>query len=260
MTLLASSRHRPTDLAAWHALGERSDAAQARILDWGRMVGRAVDDIITFATAGRCYVATSWGKDSVVVAHLAELVAMLTGAHLPIVWIRREPIDNPDCALVRDAFAARFPDADLREVLVECERDPAHPGRWWTRGVLGRTDDDRPKQVGFARARERFGARYISGVRGAESGARTRRMRAFGTTTDLTCAPIGWWSTAAVFAYLHRERLPVHPAYACTVGGVYDRERIRVGSIGGPQGRGHGRAEWERTYYPEVVRRLEGGA
>lgn len=31
--------------------------------------------------------------------------------------------------------------------------------------------------------------------------------------------------------------------------GLLSRERIRVATIGGERGTGHGRAEWERTYY-----------
>lgn len=247
--LIASTRQTARDLEQWR-LDEEIDALNVQRMPLRRLAKQAIEDTRLFAV-NCCYVGVSWGKDSVVVAHLAVLLARSGGPSLPIVWVRREPIDNPDCQRVRDRFAEMFPRADLHEVRIDCERDLARPERWWPVGRAGRGDDDRPKQVGFARAAERFGARYISGVRAAESAQRERRMASSGVSTANTCAPIGWWSTAEVFAYLHANDLPIHPAYAQTGGGLWPRERIRVGSIGGPHGRGHGRAEWERRYYPE---------
>lgn len=60
-----------------------------------------------------------------------------------------------------------------------------------------------------------------------------------------------------MFAYLHRFDLPVHPAYAMSRGGLWDRDRIRVASLGGRRGEGMGRAEWERAYYGRELTRLE---
>ena len=78
-------------------------------------------------------------------------------------------------------------------------------------------------------------------------------MARWGESTERTCAPLGGWTGADVFAYLHTHRLPVHPAYACSLGGVLDRDRIRVAALGGERGRGHGRAEWERRYYGDAM-------
>ena len=38
-----------------------------------------------------------------------------------------------------------------------------------------------------------------------------------------------------------------------TMAGAYDRDRVRVGTIGGRCGTGRGRAEWERRYYPQQI-------
>lgn len=100
-------------------------------------------------------------------------------------------------------------------------------------------------------------AAHLSGVRGQESGARALRMQRWGTTTARTCAPIGWWTGLDVFAYLGLHDLPIHPAYAMNVGGMLDRERIRVASLGGKRGEGHGRAEWEARYYRHALAALD---
>lgn len=83
-------------------------------------------------------------------------------------------------------------------------------------------------------------------------------MRIHGVATSRTCRPIGWWSSADVWAYLARHDLPVHPAYAMTLGGRLERDRIRVHSIGGEDGASFGRVEWEDRYYGDLTARLRG--
>lgn len=245
MMLIASHRHSARDLAHWRRL-ERYDAVLARSADLARREARALDTLRAFAARGPCYVGVSWGKDSVVVAHLAwRLYA--EGVRLPVIRVLRPPYENPDCDEVEQAFLARWP-VDHHRVVVECER--GDDGKWWAVGDRSA----RPKQVGFARAARIAGsARYVSGVRGEESSVRELRMARWGEATATTCAPIGRWRGEHVFAYLAKYDLPVHPAYAQTLGGTLDRIRLRVGSIGGSHGTGHGRAEWERHYYRDVV-------
>lgn len=194
-----------------------------------------------FRADGRFYLGVSWGKESIVVAHLAHRI----GLDVPVIWFPAGPIENPDCALVRDAFLARF-DVDY----VEHEAcDLA-----WTSDHGTMVHDG--AQVAFAKATKRYGLRYASGVRGEESGHRKRCMLHWGDASPNTCAPIGFWSLEDVYGYLARHDLPIHPAYACTWGGTYPRTGIRVATIGGRIGRGIGRSEWEQSYYPETVRRV----
>lgn len=258
--LIRHPRQTARDIEQWNT-AERVDAAVSARTDWAAVTRVALDEMESFARAGPCYVSVSWGKDSTVIAHFAERLRAERGMSLPVVWVRREPIDNPDCYLVRDAMRAIAPCLDMHEVRVDCAREGS---RWWAVGVADRTQAARPKHVGFARAAMLVGSdRYVSGVRAAESGARSLRMMRHGMSTDRTCAPIGWWPTERVYAYLHAHGLPVHPAYACTQGGIWERDRIRVGSLGGRHGRGHGRAEWEATYYREevgAIRRAAGAA
>jgi hypothetical protein len=72
--------------------------------------------------------------------------------------------------------------------------------------------------------------------------------------TEATREFTGHWSTAEVFAYMHLHDLPVHPAYAQTGNGAWQREHLWVGSLGGHRGSGHGRTEWEELYYPDEMR------
>lgn len=188
----------------------------------------AASAIAEFAQAGPCYVSCSWGKDSTVLAHIIASRAM----RLPLVWVRVVPVENPDCPLVRDAFIARWA-VDYHEIKVDYDRKAR-----------------RTSLPGFQEAARRFGDRYVSGVRGAESRTRSLRMASVGISSARTCAPIGHWSTAEVFAYLYTHDLPIHPAYAQSAGGMYDREWLRVGALGGERGRGHGRRDWEQRYYP----------
>lgn len=231
--LIDSPRLRPGDREAWAqaSAGDLVHAATSRFLD---RVDDAAMAIVQFARRP-CYAGVSWGKDSVVVAHLVATYA----PHVPLVWVRVEPIFSPECLAVRDSFLARHP-ATYEEITIRCRIDAA--GEAHATGTLER---------GMREAARRFGDRHISGVRAAESAQREKRVRRFGVATDRACAPLSRWSGAEVFAYLALHDLPIHPAYAMSLGGSLDRERLRVSSLGGKRGTGTGRAEWERTYYPE---------
>ena len=89
--------------------------------------------------------------------------------------------------------------------------------------------------------------RRITGVRAAESQVRALSAATHGVSTETSCRPILRWSTSDVFAYLALHDLPVHPAYAQSMGGLWDREHLRVAPLGGHEGSGHGRAEWEQA-------------
>lgn len=235
--LIRSDRHSSEDLDAW-AVEEEVDEIHAQSVRFKKRVHQASVAIEKFVASGPCYAGVSWGKDSTVLAGL------LVGTRVPLVWVRVEPVKNPDCELVRDAFL-RAHDVDYHEIEVWCREDV---DGWHASGTL---------EAGFAEACKRFGSRHLSGIRGDESGVRALRMRMFGVDTQNTCAPIGWWSGRDVFAFLHYRKLPVHPAYACSMGGFIERERLRVASLGGQRGTGHGRAEWENRYYPEGRRLAE---
>ena len=237
--LLSSPKHSAADLQEWNRL-VRYDRVLARSRGLAEKEDQALTDIVKFATAGLCYVGVSWGKDSVVVADLA----CRSGLDLPLVWIRVEPIANPDCAVVRDAFLAMNPSAKYEEIEIWCQRDEKG---WHATGTLER---------GFAEAVDRFGYRYVSGVRADEASYRKTRMRVHGTVSGRTCAPIGWWKGEDIFAYLEKHDLPVHPAYAMSFGGTLDRQRLRVASLTGQRGTGFGRADWEQRYYRDDVERI----
>lgn len=240
--LIDSPRLHARDRSRW-AECEREDALHARSAAFVRHVKRATVALLDFLNADEGgYCGVSWGKDSVVVADLVQRCA----ATLPLVWIRIDPIENPDCESVRDAFLRMWPSARYEEIQIVAPPKPGGVG-WNWRGTLER---------GFAEAVRRYGDRHVSGVRGEESATRKLRMKLHGESTEKTCAPIGWWSGADVFAYLHAHGLPVHPAYAMSQGGVWERERLRVASLGGKRGAGMGRRAWEWHYYREELRAL----
>lgn len=239
MGLIPSHRHTERDLAHWARM-EVLDHRLAGSQRLTRLVDEARTALVQFAAAGPLQVSVSWGKDSVVVAHLAAGLGIG-----PIVWYPAGRIENPDCVLVRDAFLAMHPGVEYREI------PAALTSESWDR-ALGHDG----AQAEFERLSRQVSRRYACGVRAEESGTRRKAVGRHGLVSRNTCRPIGHWSTVDVFAYLARHDLPVHPAYAMTMGGALDRARIRVGTIGGVGGSGFGRAQWERAYYPEVVAQL----
>lgn len=247
--LVESRRLTDADRAAWKRL-ETLDAMLADDPALPRMADRAREVIRTFAGAGPCYASTSWGKDSTVMCHLLAT----SGVSVPLVWIRTDGYENPDCILVRDAFLSRYEHIDYHEITA-----PATSRRWWDPDDGTHTDTSRTLKGGFAEAARRFGARHISGIRGEESRIRRIVQARWGDAGPAACRPIGQWDATHVFAWLHASDLPVHPAYAMSVGGTLDRRWLRVSSIGGARGADKGRADWERRYYPDIVPTHAGG-
>lgn len=236
--LILSPRLTASDMRMWQE-SEQWDKLHASTLD--KKIARSIKTIREFAKQ-KSYAGVSWGKDSVVLAHLIYR----SGFEVPLVWIRVEPIKNPDCELVRDAFLADYP-MRYEEIEQWCSKD--HDG-WHAGGTLerGRTESE-----------HRFGRRRILGIRADESGERRLTCLVNGEQSEYSCRPLAWWSAQDVMGYLADNDLPVHPAYAMTGGGRYDRYRLRVASLGGRRGDGMGRSEWEREYYGDILNRLESG-
>lgn len=199
----------------------------------------AVRVLREFAAEGPCYAGMSCGKDSTVLMGLLRELARDHGVRIPVAYVKVNPHENPDNALVLDAVRAACPEVTIDVIEVNAERD-AETGAWVGRGRL---------EAGFREADRRYGARHISGIRAAESALRTKVAAWHGVTSAASCRPMLRWRGLDVFAYLAAQDLPVHPAYACTFGGAFARERIRVATLGGDRGTGHGRRGWELHYY-----------
>lgn len=237
--LIPSYRHTAADLEWWRET-EAADCVHGRTL--AGKAASALQELHRFADLGPCYAATSWGKDSVALTHLLYL----SGRAIPAVHIVQEGLQqDPYQAAVRDAFLADFP-LDYREITVE-RLDRVH-----------RDDGSHAPQLdeGIRRACRQFGTRrYIGGLRADESGA--RKIRARVGIPENSCWPLCWWKAADVFGWLALYDLPTHPAYAMTGGGRWDRNQIRVSTIGGIKGNQFGRREWEQEYYGDILRRQQ---
>jgi phosphoadenosine phosphosulfate reductase len=217
--IIESPRWLPGDRESW----ERHAQADVVCRDLDRLVARSLSVIEGHLADGPSSVGVSWGRDSVVVAHLVWRVDPST----PL-WTAAGLVDNPDNPPVESALLDRTgqtfhvhpPDRDhVADALQWVART------WWPRA--------------------------INGVRADESSKRATSAATHGHDTGRSCRPILWWPSAAVWAYLARHDLPVHPAYAMTRGGALSRDRVRVHSIGGVSGVAHGRREWEAAYYPD---------
>lgn len=233
MPLIESPKHTDADREHWQRM-MRFDVLLADSAELDRLVDQATRAIHQFITDGECVVGTSWGKDSVVLCHLVWQVDMTVPVGYSIRDERRpDRRNNPDAPAVRDAFLARFPFPNYFETAT------AEP-------------------EALREMNSEFGGRYISGVRGDESSQRDTAMKRHGLISANSCRPIGFWKAKHVWAYLARHDLPIHPAYAMTDGGAWNRDRIRVHSFGDTErGSGVGRLDWERRYFPEVWRDLD---
>ncbi len=168
-----------------------------------------------------------------------------------VVWVRSVHFETPECDQVRDAFLTTHPQVRYEEIPVELRNPKRGEPGYDTRHLDPHADH---QDV----LRETLTGRYVSGLRAEESRMRRMSIAHRGLSTANTCRPIGRWDATRVFAYLHRERLPVHPVYAMSVGDHYDRRWLRVHPLGSaPPARSavHGTSMdvWEDTYYGDVL-------
>lgn len=249
--LIPSERHTQADLDLW-AEYNKADLILAKSDAMTRKIHKARDVLRDFISRGHypwhCYCSTSWGKDSVVVAHLCHWVDV----DVQLGNLRVTPSRNPHCDAVRDDFLYRFL-PKYHEVEVDFSGVD--------REIVGREYDrqtDRLWRAGFRDLKVKCHThRHISGVRADESPGRLIRMCRWGESSPNACAPIGRWSTQDVFSYLALHNLPIHPNYAMLGGGRWPREHIRTAEIGDSHGRRMGRLEWEKEYYGDVLARIE---
>lgn len=243
MPLLSSHRHSSRDLAIWR---EHEEADM--VADLAGKPDYASECIRRFVSIPRlCYAGVSWGKDSVVIAHLLWMHAR----HVPLIHLR--PTNhNPDCDTVRDAYFRDFPGQQYQEITVDYSGIDRI--RWSNDQIDKATDQQWYAAIDKCTA---VYGRHILGIRSSESPGRRIRMCRWGEATANSLAPIGRWSTMDVFACLAQYRLPVHPAYAMLGGGRWLRCSVRVAEIGDTHGGGRGRREWEQEYYGDILRRLE---
>jgi len=231
MGLIPVESHTDADIEHWNRL-RMADMAHAQSDELSRKVNQSMEEIQSFAESKKSvYVSVSWGKDSVVTAHLAcRALECPTLVHVKV-W----PIYNPYCDAVAQNFVARH-DVQYQQIVVHMG---SHEKGWRFEGTM---------MDGFDHAHDSFGD-HISGMRREESGVRKIRFNRWGLSSPNTCAPIGWWSTQDVFSYLKAHDLPIHPAYAMTRGGQMDRSEIRVDVLGDTRGQQYGRLDWEKQYY-----------
>lgn len=239
--LLDSPRLSRADIAHWDRLSVY-DQMLAAATDLDTLSERSIDVIARFAAAGPACVSTSWGKDSTV---LVDLVGR-SGVTLPVVWMRVHGHDLPECEDVRDRMLAQHPHLEYHELLM-----PPQPARWWDDEAA--TQSKARADLGWRMIAQRFTPRHITGIRAEESRIRRIVQARWGDASDGAARPIGAWDATDVFAYLHARNLPVHPAYAMSKGGHYDRRWLRVHSLGGVTGADRGRADWEQAYYGDVI-------
>lgn len=244
--LIDSPRLTAADRAAWQRL-ERFDRLLARDPQLDALEAQGRDAVRVFADAGPFYISVSWGKDSVAAAH----IALLEVPDARVVWVRARDFEMPECAAVRDAFLAGHP----RAVYEEIEAVLRSPKRGEPGYEAHHLDPGADHQDVL---RENLTGRYVSGVRAAESRVRRIAVGRYGLASAGTCRPIGRWDAQQVFAYAEREGLPVHPVYAMSVGGHYDRRWLRVHPLcSAPPARSavYGREMdgWEDRYYGDVI-------
>lgn len=238
----------PVDFEVWRGYG-RYDQAIGSYMD--QLERKAIREIRQFHNQHpNCVTNVSWGKDSVVVAHLT----WMADPTIPIVWVPAVRKDGT-CYETAPSFQVRDTFLDTHSGCIYSER-PGHPKNP-RRGEPGWEDYmQHVKERHQNMLGEQVKEPHITGVRADESAMRRMSIRSRGLSSTHTCRPIGRWSAEQVFAYLETRELPVHGAYAASYGGDLDRRWLRVHAIRSivSTSATHYKdiARWEDDYFPSL--------
>ena len=240
------------DLEEWSHL-ERYDIALGESTPMARKTLEALELISRYVgTHPDTVCSASWGKDSIVVAHLTRIAA----PEIPIMWVPTIRSDGMSYEAeatyqVRDRFLSDYTGPYIEQAAIA--RNPK-------RGDPDYSPDqyDSPEYRSQDVLKENNTRPYISGVRAEESAMRAGSRRWHGLATKNTCRPIMDWKTTDIFAYIAENNLPAHPAYAATYGGKLDRRWLRVHPLRSkPPAKstiyGRDMEHWEDTYFPDLT-------
>lgn len=241
--IIMSWRFRPGDMRHWNEMLV-VDSANAKTDAYRRRVDEARSLIADFCarhSPEEYYIGLSYGKDSITVAHMFRQIE----PRAQIISVHNVDTRNPDIPAVHAALGEML-EHDYTGILYDYANADAsyfdaagRPVKWH------RVLDELARTKGI----------HVTGIRRDESSAREKRYRAYGVETPNSFAPLANMSARDVFSYLYENDLPIHPAYAMTDGGRWDKYRLRVSGIGHLEGTGMGRREWERLYYGDFLRR-----
>jgi hypothetical protein len=163
------------------------------------------------------------------------LAFLCQSLEVPIVHVNILPLPNPDSANVETAFLKGF-NAIKYEAIDSLDS--------------GGNNESKRHSLLFEPASQKYGHRYISGIRAEESAARRSRPR---ENSKNTCTPLLKWTQKDIFAYLQMRILPIHANYAMSDGGAFPREHLRVSSLSGTRGNNRDRKVWTDLYYSDIV-------
>lgn len=242
--LLTCDRHTEADYDQWEKW-EEVDAINSKTNGYIYRLNKTLKLLREFIDRNRedtYYVGVSWGKDSVVLAHMIYMLE----ARPNNIYIRQLDNENPYSANVRNSFLDKYPLVYEELMYTYQESTPewfkhGKPNRWFQ--ILNELNQKYDKR--------------ITGLRKDESAKRKFRFIVYGIESHRSFTPFVNFTVEDIFAYLYENTLPVHPNYAMTGGGRWDRNRIRVASLGNKEGDGIGRREWEKEYYADILRRME---
>ena len=228
--LIITNKHTKKDLDYWNDYREadqyiilkkyKTDRTIAIIKEWYR-------------EHPDCVLNTSWGKDSIVLLH--HLI--LSGLHIPVVYMKFDDRSNPDCELVKNHFLKQY-DIDYHEEIFNYN-EVRKTGKHW-------------KEIA-----KKYSSYRITGIRNDEAGKRLLIYKLYGHSSKYSCRPLALWKIQEIFAYIEQNNLPLCPVYGYLGGGRWDRNYIRTHSLAGSTGTGCGRTEWEKEYYSDILRRLQ---
>jgi phosphoadenosine phosphosulfate reductase len=228
--LIITDKHTKEDLELWKEY-EEADKIYYDSHDMAEKESKAIEIIKSFNPD---YISISWGKDSVVLAHLCYMAGIYNYCHFT------HKADAPYYSIVRDFFLKKY-NINYEEIYKNIDIK------------INEFFEFHKNNISKI-AQQKYGKKYITGIRIEESGKRKLTLKTYGIISKNRCSPLAFWKNKDIFAYLVKYNLPIHPNYAMLGNGRYKRERIRTGPLF--MASQYGNETWEKEYYRDELNKL----
>ena len=206
------------------------------------------------------YISCSWGKDSILTAHL-----ILNRYHDATVVFMNSGYALSDIYNFRDYYLNKFGIKNYVEL--KCSHDYAELNLKYGLPSIDRTISDHEKVKNIIKkdvieewAIENNYDCCFWGIRADETAGRKNLLRRFGLLYKISeiakCSPIGWWNNEDIWNIIDILNIPYSKIYDKEMKPFFTRNTIKNGGYLTTDKANQGRLIWLKKFYPDDYNKL----
>lgn len=202
------------------------------------------------------YISTSWGKDSTVVMDLVHN----EDPTVPIVYMD-SGYAMPDTYEYRDRYLAQ---SKAHYYEIKCPQDYLDLSLKYGLPHIDRTQKDHDKIIKMIKgepitdfAKSKGFDCCFWGIRADETRGRAYLLKKYGLNHNDKCAPIGFWTTYDIWAYILSKDIDYNTLYDKEIPPAITRYNIKNSGWLTTDNIHKGRLLWLKRFYPDIFDKLK---